>query len=124
MSTIGRSRRFMWRPRQVMSASRRSEVLAAQPGTRCGPLSGHSAAGGAGVPPGRARARGARSYAAGMSRRFRFRQVDVFTDRALAGNPLAVFPDATGLTDDEMQALAREMNVSETCFVLPPTPAA
>ncbi|MFN8622761.1 MAG: PhzF family phenazine biosynthesis protein [Chloroflexota bacterium] len=58
-----------------------------------------------------------------MTRRFRFRQVDVFTDRPLAGNPLAVFPEAEGLTDDEMQALAREMNVSETCFVLPPTPA-
>jgi trans-2,3-dihydro-3-hydroxyanthranilate isomerase len=59
-----------------------------------------------------------------MTRRFRFRQVDVFTDRPLAGNPLAVFPEAEGLTDDEMQALAREMNVSETCFVLPPSPAA
>jgi trans-2,3-dihydro-3-hydroxyanthranilate isomerase len=59
-----------------------------------------------------------------MTRRFRFRQVDVFTDRPLAGNPLAVFPEADGLTDDEMQALAREMNVSETCFVLPPSPAA
>ena len=59
-----------------------------------------------------------------MTRRFRFRQVDVFTDRPLAGNPLAVFPEAEGLTDGEMQALAREMNVSETCFVLPPTPAA
>jgi trans-2,3-dihydro-3-hydroxyanthranilate isomerase len=58
-----------------------------------------------------------------MTRRFRFRQVDVFTDRPLAGNPLAVFPEADGLTDGEMQALAREMNVSETCFVLPPTPA-
>ena len=49
-----------------------------------------------------------------MTRRFRFRQVDVFTDRPLAGNPLAVFPEAEGLTDGEMQALAREMNVSET----------
>ena len=47
-----------------------------------------------------------------MTRRFRFRQVDVFTDRPLAGNPLAVFPEAEGLTDGEMQALAREMNVS------------
>jgi trans-2,3-dihydro-3-hydroxyanthranilate isomerase len=58
-----------------------------------------------------------------MSRRFRFRTVDVFTDRPLAGNPLAVFPDADGLTEDEMQALAREMNLSETAFVLPPTDA-
>ncbi len=57
-----------------------------------------------------------------MTRRFRFRQVDVFTDRPLAGNPLAVFPEADDLSDDEMQALAREMNVSETVFVLSPTP--
>jgi trans-2,3-dihydro-3-hydroxyanthranilate isomerase len=53
-----------------------------------------------------------------MARRYRFRQVDVFTDRALAGNPLAVFPDAAGLSDAEMQALARETNLSETTFVL------
>lgn len=58
-----------------------------------------------------------------MVRRFRYRQVDVFTDRPLAGNPLAVFPEAEGLDDDEMQALAREMNISETCYVLPPTAA-
>lgn len=58
-----------------------------------------------------------------MSRRFRFRTVDVFTDRPLNGNPLAVFPDADGLSDDEMQAIAREMNLSETSFVLPPTEA-
>jgi len=65
-----------------------------------------------------------------MARRFRFRGVDVFTDTRLAGNPLAVFLDAhqaeggePGLTDDEMQALAREMNLSETVFVLPPSPA-
>jgi trans-2,3-dihydro-3-hydroxyanthranilate isomerase len=57
------------------------------------------------------------------ARRYRFRQVDVFTDRPLQGNALAVFPDAEGLSDDEMQALALEMNVSETCFVLPPTAA-
>jgi trans-2,3-dihydro-3-hydroxyanthranilate isomerase len=50
---------------------------------------------------------------------FRFHQVDVFTDRPFAGNPLAVFVNAEGLTDDEMQALAREMNLSETTFVLP-----
>jgi trans-2,3-dihydro-3-hydroxyanthranilate isomerase len=50
---------------------------------------------------------------------YRFHQVDVFTDRPFAGNPLAVFPDAGGLTGDEMQALAREMNLSETTFVLP-----
>jgi trans-2,3-dihydro-3-hydroxyanthranilate isomerase len=47
-------------------------------------------------------------------------QVDVFTDRRLAGNPLAVFLDAAGLSDDEMQAVAREMNLSETTFVSAP----
>jgi trans-2,3-dihydro-3-hydroxyanthranilate isomerase len=50
----------------------------------------------------------------------RFLQVDVFTDKPFGGNPLAVFPDAEGLTDAEMQQLAREMNLSETTFVLPP----
>jgi len=48
-----------------------------------------------------------------------FIQVDVFTDRPFGGNPLAVFPDAEGLTTEEMQNLAREMNLSETTFVLP-----
>jgi trans-2,3-dihydro-3-hydroxyanthranilate isomerase len=56
-----------------------------------------------------------------MGRRYRFRQVDVFTDRPFAGNPLAVFPEAEGLSDSEMQAIAREMNLSETTFVLPVT---
>ncbi|MBX3029638.1 MAG: PhzF family phenazine biosynthesis protein [Chloroflexi bacterium] len=56
-----------------------------------------------------------------MTRRLRFRQVDVFTETPLCGNPLAVFPDASELSDDEMQALAREMNLSETAFLLPPT---
>lgn len=51
--------------------------------------------------------------------RYRFVQLDVFTREPLAGNPLAVFPDATGLDDRTMQALAREMNLSETTFVLP-----
>jgi len=50
-------------------------------------------------------------------RDYRFIQVDVFTDRAFGGNPLAVFPDAEGLTQAEMQSLAREMNLSETTFV-------
>ena len=53
-------------------------------------------------------------------REYAFLQVDVFTDRPFGGNPLAVFPDATGLTDEEMQLLTREMNLSETTFVLPP----
>jgi trans-2,3-dihydro-3-hydroxyanthranilate isomerase len=52
-------------------------------------------------------------------RTYRFYQVDVFTERAFAGNPLAVFPEAEGLSDDEMQAIAREMNLSETTFVTP-----
>lgn len=54
-------------------------------------------------------------------RRFRMKQVDVFTDRPLTGNPLAVFFDGAGLSSEEMLAIAREMNLSETTFVLPPT---
>jgi len=54
-----------------------------------------------------------------------FEQVDVFTDRPFAGNALCVVPDGIGLSDEQMQAIAREMNLSETTFVLPPTdPAA
>ena len=53
-------------------------------------------------------------------RRFRFVTVDVFTERRFGGNQLAVFPDARGITDAEMQALAAEFNLSETTFVLPP----
>src|SRR3954463_6608097 len=52
--------------------------------------------------------------------RFPFVTVDVFTDRRFGGNPLAVFPDAEGMTDAEMQSLAAEFNLSETTFVLPP----
>jgi trans-2,3-dihydro-3-hydroxyanthranilate isomerase len=52
-------------------------------------------------------------------REYRFVQVDVFTDTTFRGNPLAVVLDAEGLTDDEMQSIAREMNLSETTFVLP-----
>ena len=48
---------------------------------------------------------------------YKFYQLDVFTDIPLAGNPLAVLPNATGLSSDTMQALAREMNLSETAFV-------
>src|SRR3569623_2677762 len=51
---------------------------------------------------------------------YRFETVDVFTQARFGGNPLAVFTDATGLSDAEMQALAAEMNLSETTFVLPP----
>ncbi|MBL6078557.1 PhzF family phenazine biosynthesis protein [Belnapia sp. T18] len=53
-------------------------------------------------------------------RRFPFVTLDVFTDRRFGGNQLAVFPDARGLSDAEMQALASEFNLSETTFVLPP----
>ncbi|HEV7266807.1 MAG TPA: PhzF family phenazine biosynthesis protein [Falsiroseomonas sp.] len=53
-------------------------------------------------------------------RRYRFVTVDVFTDTRFGGNPLAVFPDARGMSDAEMQALAAEFNLSETTFVLPP----
>ena len=52
-------------------------------------------------------------------RTYKFIQLDVFTQTALAGNPLAIFPDARGLNDAEMQALAREMNLSETTFIFP-----
>jgi len=51
--------------------------------------------------------------------KFNFIQLDVFTDHAFAGNPLAVFPEAEGVTDEQMQQIAREMNLSETVFVLP-----
>src|SRR5438105_6125375 len=53
-------------------------------------------------------------------RRYRLRWVDVFSERALAGNPLAVVLDADRLSTTEMQAIARETNLSETTFVLPP----
>jgi trans-2,3-dihydro-3-hydroxyanthranilate isomerase len=52
--------------------------------------------------------------------RYRFVTADVFTDRIFGGNPLAVLPDARGLADRQMQAVAREFNLSETVFVLPP----
>jgi trans-2,3-dihydro-3-hydroxyanthranilate isomerase len=54
-------------------------------------------------------------------RRFRYVVADVFTDEPLAGNQLAVFTDARDLSDVDMQSLAREMNFSETVFVLPAT---
>jgi trans-2,3-dihydro-3-hydroxyanthranilate isomerase len=53
-------------------------------------------------------------------RRFRYVVADVFTDTPLAGNQLAVFTDARDLDPLTMQALAKEMNFSETVFVLPP----
>jgi trans-2,3-dihydro-3-hydroxyanthranilate isomerase len=57
------------------------------------------------------------------TRHFRFVQMDVFSSKRLQGNPLAVFPDARGLTDAEMQDLARETNLQETTFVFPREPA-
>ncbi|MBV9133668.1 MAG: PhzF family phenazine biosynthesis protein [Chloroflexi bacterium] len=58
-----------------------------------------------------------------MSRAYRFVQVDVFTDRIFGGNQLAVFLEPDGLSDAEMQAIAREMNFAETTFVFKPTQA-
>ncbi len=52
--------------------------------------------------------------------RYRFVTTDVFTDRIFGGNPLAVLPDGRGLSTGQMQAVAREFNLSETVFVLPP----
>lgn len=54
-------------------------------------------------------------------RQYHFIQADVFTEVIFGGNPVAVFPEAEGLSDDEMQKIAREMNLSETTFVLPAT---
>ena len=55
-----------------------------------------------------------------MPTTLRYVVADVFTDVPLAGNQLAVFTDGRGVDDETMQKLAREMNVSETVFVLPP----
>src|SRR6202035_3084512 len=54
----------------------------------------------------------------------RYVTVDVFTDRAFGGNPLAVVLDAGGLATVQMQAIASEFNYSETTFVLPPRDSA
>ena len=51
--------------------------------------------------------------------RYRFYTCDVFTDSRFGGNPLAVLPDASGLTTEQMQLIAREFNYSESTFVLP-----
>lgn len=58
-----------------------------------------------------------------VPRKFRMTQWDVFSSKPLEGNSLAVFSDARGLTDSEMQAIAKEMNLSETTFILPRDPA-
>lgn len=54
-------------------------------------------------------------------RKYRYFVCDVFTKSAFGGNPLAVFTEAQGLSSLEMGKIAREMNLSETTFVLPPT---
>lgn len=54
----------------------------------------------------------------------RYITADVFTSHPLEGNPLAVFPDARGMSGDLMQRIARELNLSETTFVFPPDDAA
>lgn len=59
-----------------------------------------------------------------MARSRPFKQLDVFTQTPLFGNPLAVVLDGSGLSDEEMQRFARWTNLSETTFVLPPTEAA
>jgi trans-2,3-dihydro-3-hydroxyanthranilate isomerase len=56
-----------------------------------------------------------------VERFYDFWRVDVFTEKPLQGNPLAVFPRATGLSKEEMEGITREMNLSETTFITPPT---
>lgn len=56
------------------------------------------------------------------ARRFSFAQLDVFSSQPFEGNSLAIFTDGRGLSDQEMQTLAREMNLSETTFILPRDP--
>ena len=56
-------------------------------------------------------------------RSFQFVTVDVFTDRRFGGNPLAVVTDGSGLSTEQMQAIAAEFNLAETTFVLPPKDA-
>ena len=52
-------------------------------------------------------------------RQYRLLTIDTFTTEPFAGNPCAVFPNAVGLTDEQMQSIAREINLSETAFVFP-----
>src|SRR5215471_13382797 len=54
-----------------------------------------------------------------MANRLAMIQYDVFSSTPLEGNPLAVFRDGTSLSDDRMQSIAKEMNLSETTFILP-----
>ncbi len=68
-------------------------------------------------------ATGAENAAAHNSRQLHFVQTDVFSSERLQGNPLAVFTDARGLSDLEMQAIARETSLQETTFIFPRDPA-
>ncbi|QCS48702.1 PhzF family phenazine biosynthesis protein [Picosynechococcus sp. PCC 11901] len=54
-----------------------------------------------------------------MSQTYTFHTLDVFTEQIFGGNPLAVFPQAQGLSSHQMQAIAKELNLSETVFVFP-----
>lgn len=56
-------------------------------------------------------------------RKLHYHRVDVFTDRVFGGNPLAVFTNGRGVSPETMQAVAKEFNLSETTFVLPPDDA-
>ena len=58
-----------------------------------------------------------------QGRRLAMAQWDVFSSKPLEGNSLAVFFDARGLSDPEMQSIAKEMNLSETTFICPRDPA-
>ncbi len=59
-----------------------------------------------------------------MSHTYRYYWLDVFTQHVFGGNQLAVFPEAEGISDGQMQQIAREFNISETVFLFPPqTPA-
>ena len=57
-------------------------------------------------------------------RKLRYHLVDVFTNRQFGGNPLAVFTNGRGIGEETMQAIAKELNLSETTYVLPPADAA
>ena len=59
------------------------------------------------------------SESGSYSMKYRFYTCDVFTDQRFGGNPLAVLPEADGLTSEQMQQIAREFNYSESTFVLP-----
>jgi len=52
-------------------------------------------------------------------RKYKIKQVDAFTDRVFGGNPAGVVPEAEGLSEEEMQNIALEMNLSDTAFILP-----